>query len=93
MCRCKCADERERFESWTLISDSPAVNIQVVSCVFLLPLAKAGLKIASAKMQSYLYFSHTLSAGVNVAPACLHVQVYVCVCCIQTIPFSFLCLY
>lgn len=31
-------------------------------------------------MQSYLYFSHTLSAGVNVASACLHVQVYVCVC-------------
>lgn len=71
--------KRKRFESCTLISDIPAVNIQVNLCVFLLPLAKPGLKIASAKMQSYLYFSHTLSAGVNVASACLHVQVYVCV--------------
>lgn len=30
-------------------------------------------------MQSYLYFSHTLSAEVNAASACLHVQVYGCV--------------
>lgn len=56
--------------------------------MFPLPLAKPGLKIALAKMQSYLYFSHTLSAGVNVASACLHVQVYVYVCVFKPF-FSF----
>lgn len=59
------------------------------ACLFLLPLVKSvsapTLKIASAKMQSYLYSSHTLSAGLN---ACM--RVCMCVCVFKPFLFLFL---
>ncbi len=80
VCACVCVRERERERE--CVTEREKKRERVCECYFwVLPLVKSGtapgLKIASVRMQSYLYSSHTLPASFD---ASLLVSVCVCVC-------------